>query len=455
MTFWNGTDWVPETSPTPTRGRTGRAAAWGATFIMIASLVFYVVPFASITASGPTLTLSPTSGAPGTRVTVTGNGVSPKSRIQLTWDGSTVGMPTASSNPRGGFRVTFKVPKSPVGKHTSGVQLVPGTTRRSTRAAKQTATASSDPTLTTDPTLARAVFNVTEAASATPVATVTPTVQPTPKPNPTAAPPTAAPPTAAPPTAAPPTAAPPTRRTPPTAAPPTAAPPTAAPPTAAPPTAAPPTAAPPAPAGANTVPATIDATCGSSVSSALNAWIASRPDGSTLTFPSGSCYMLGGDEGIIIKNRSNLTLVGTGSRLQARTTGASNFSAALFVENSDHITFRGFAIDGGNPSTGTTSAASVLNESLMGAMVRSGSTFIDFDHVSWDRLYGFGILIGALWQRGVAVGHPHPRLHDPGRRDVRHRRRPAHPGRTERDQRFGRHGHRPRTRPRDGAASRT
>ena len=63
---------------------------------------------------------------------------------------------------------------------------------------------------------------------------------------------------------------------------------------------APPTAAPPAPVGgANTVPATIDATCASSVSSALNAWIASRPDGSTLTFPSGSCYKLGGDEGII------------------------------------------------------------------------------------------------------------------------------------------------------------
>ena len=103
MTFWNGSDWVPETSPTPSRGRPSRAAAWAATFIMIASLAFYVVPFASITASGPTLTLSPTSGAPGTSVTVTGNGVSPKSRIQLTWDGSTVGMPTASSNPRGGF----------------------------------------------------------------------------------------------------------------------------------------------------------------------------------------------------------------------------------------------------------------------------------------------------------------------------------------------------------------
>ena len=40
-------------------------------------------------------------------------------------------------------------------------------------------------------------------------------------------------------------------------------------------------------AGANTVPATINATCASDVSPALNAWIASRPDGSTLVFPAG------------------------------------------------------------------------------------------------------------------------------------------------------------------------
>ena len=407
MTFWNGSDWVPETSPTPSRGRPSRAAAWVATFIMIASLVFYVVPFASITASGPTMTLSPTSGAPGTRVTVTGNGFSPKSQIQLSWDGASGGMPTASSNPRGGFRVTFKVPQSPVGKHTSSVRLVPGTTRRSTQVATQTASASSDPSLTTDPTLARAVFDVTAAASATPIATVTPTAQPTPRPNPTAAPPTAAPPTAAPPTAAPPTAAPPTAA-PPTAAPPTAAPPTAAPPTAAPPTAAPPTAVPPAPpAGAKTVPATINATCATDVSPLLNAWIAAQPNGSTLIFPAGSCYKLQGDAGLNLANRSGLTLVGTGSTIQLRTSGASNFSSAFFLQQSDHITIRGFAVDGGNTATGTTGAGLAVNEKLNAANVRGGTSFIEFDHVSWDRLYGFGVIIGAeagtIWPSDIYV----------------------------------------------------
>ena len=70
MTFWNGTEWTAETPPTPPQGREGRAAAWIATLIMVASLGLYAVPFADTSASGPTLTLSPTSGVPGTKVVV-------------------------------------------------------------------------------------------------------------------------------------------------------------------------------------------------------------------------------------------------------------------------------------------------------------------------------------------------------------------------------------------------
>ena len=155
------------------------------------------------------------------------------------------------------------------------------------------------------------------------------------------------------------------------------------------------------------MPATINATCASNASPALNAWIASRPDGSTLTFPAGSCYRLGGDQGVIIKGRNRLTLVGTGSTLQLRTTGASNFSTGLFVENSDHITFRGFTVDGGNTATGTTGAAAAVNEGMSGAMVRSGSDFVEFDHVTFDRLHGFGILItdlgGGVWPSDISI----------------------------------------------------
>jgi hypothetical protein len=135
--------------------------------------------------------------------------------------------------------------------------------------------------------------------------------------------------------------------------------------------------------------------------------MAAQQDGSTLIFPSGSCYRLGGDAGLNLANRNGLTLVGIGSTLQLATTGASNFSSAFFLQNSTNITVRGFAVDGGNTATGTTAAGSVVNEHINGAEIRAGSQFIEFDHVSWDRLYGFGIFIGAdggtVWPSDISI----------------------------------------------------
>ena len=155
------------------------------------------------------------------------------------------------------------------------------------------------------------------------------------------------------------------------------------------------------------VPGSIDASCASDVSPALNAWIASKPDGSTLVFPAGSCYKLGGDMGVNLKNRHRLTLIGTGSTLQLRTTGVSTFSSAFFMQNSTYITIRGFAVDGGNTATGTTAAAAAVNERMNAAVIYTGSKFIEFDRVSWDRLRGFGVLIssneGTVWPEDIYI----------------------------------------------------
>ncbi len=155
------------------------------------------------------------------------------------------------------------------------------------------------------------------------------------------------------------------------------------------------------------MPASINATCATDVSTALNAWIAKQPNGSTLVFPSGSCYRLGGDTGVNLADRSNLTLEGTGSTLQVYTSGASNFSSAFFLQNSTHVTVRGFAVDGGNTATGTTGAAAAINEHKNGALIRSGCSFIEFDHVSLDRIFGFGILVsadgGGVWPSDVSI----------------------------------------------------
>jgi cold shock CspA family protein len=163
----------------------------------------------------------------------------------------------------------------------------------------------------------------------------------------------------------------------------------------------------PRPVAGIRVPASIDARCSSNVSPELNAWIADRPNGSTLVFPPGSCYRLGGDAGLNLKGRKGLTLIGTGTTLQLRTTGATNFSSAFFLEDSDHITIRGFSVDGGNAATGTTGADGAINEHINGAAVRAGSSDVEFDRVKWDRLRGFGIFIsddgGGSWPSDVYI----------------------------------------------------
>jgi hypothetical protein len=164
---------------------------------------------------------------------------------------------------------------------------------------------------------------------------------------------------------------------------------------------------PPPPAGSFTVPASINASCGADVSASLNNWIAGRPNGSTLVFPSGSCYLLGGHLGINLKNRSGLTLIGTGSTLRLRTSGRGTDSSAFFLQNSQHITIRGFHVDGDNPATGTSSAWNHLNERISAAMIYTGSRFIEFDRVSWDKLRGFGIFIssneGTVWPSDIYI----------------------------------------------------
>ncbi len=71
MTFWNGSEWLPETPTDPTRTappRKRRFRDWVATLIMIAALGAYVLPMVTTTASGASLTLTPDHGVVGSRV---------------------------------------------------------------------------------------------------------------------------------------------------------------------------------------------------------------------------------------------------------------------------------------------------------------------------------------------------------------------------------------------------
>lgn len=106
----------------------------------------------------------------------------------------------------------------------------------------------------------------------------------------------------------------------------------------------------PPPPDTDTVPSTIPANCSSDVSAALQTWLNGRPNGSTLTFPSGSCYLV--EAGLSLSGRSNLTLVGTGSTLRASTVGDGH-RPNIRLTNGSNLTVRGFRLEGGYTTPGT------------------------------------------------------------------------------------------------------
>ncbi len=161
MSSWDGTRWLDqhEQRPveTPTRHRwTDRLA----TLVIVAGMALAVVPIETTSASSRQISLSPSSGPPGTRVTVSGSSFRPMRRVQLTWDGAFAWMPTASVNRDGRFSVSFIVrATAAAGSHRIAVRTV-------LRSAVKVVTRSSQ----LGPALAAGVFRVRSAPVATPTA---------------------------------------------------------------------------------------------------------------------------------------------------------------------------------------------------------------------------------------------------------------------------------------------
>jgi Cellulase (glycosyl hydrolase family 5) len=202
MSFWDGTRWVddrPTRSIRHPRHPVERLGSAVVTIIAIAGLLLPLVPFASTQAAGPVLTLSPLSAPAGTKVGVTGSQFPVRTKIQLDWDSSATGMPTASVNGNGRFSTTFIVPKSATGTHSlSAVSVVTQKGGKTALIATVLATASfTVAAIAPSPTLsATATPSPTAAATPTPAPTATPTAAPTgtlpptptPAPTPTVAP---------------------------------------------------------------------------------------------------------------------------------------------------------------------------------------------------------------------------------------------------------------------------
>jgi hypothetical protein len=130
MTFWDGTRWIDQSKPSlgprrnEPRGLAARFVDILATTGMALILGALFVPFTPALATGPVLTVSPSSGAPGSTIQVSGTAFPAGSKVQVAWDGSGSGMPVAQVNGNGAFKAALVVPNSAAGSHTiSAVQL--------------------------------------------------------------------------------------------------------------------------------------------------------------------------------------------------------------------------------------------------------------------------------------------------------------------------------------------
>jgi len=164
---------------------------------------------------------------------------------------------------------------------------------------------------------------------------------------------------------------------------------------------------PPPPLPGIVVPSSIDATGQTGVSTALNAWIKAQANGSVLVFPPGSVYRLDGDAGLNVAGRNHLTLEGTGSRLINKTTGASGFSASFFLQQSEDLVIKGFAVDGGNTATGSTAAKAQVDESISAIAIRGDCKRIEVSNINWDNIRGFGPILGSdggkTWPEDISI----------------------------------------------------
>src|SRR5215212_454469 len=87
--------------------------------LVVAVLVPVILIPLAVANAAVSISLSPTQAAAGATVTATGQGLQPNSRGQLTFDGSTSGMPTFRVDRAGRMTVSFVVPRgASVGSHT-------------------------------------------------------------------------------------------------------------------------------------------------------------------------------------------------------------------------------------------------------------------------------------------------------------------------------------------------
>ena len=112
-----------------------RSSLWllaiGAVALLVAAPAIPEVPSALASSPNQSISVDPSSAAPGTVVNLSGRSFPKRVAVSVVWDGSTSGMPTTYTQPNGSFGVDVRIPSgATLGTHSLGV--ISGTIHMST-----------------------------------------------------------------------------------------------------------------------------------------------------------------------------------------------------------------------------------------------------------------------------------------------------------------------------------
>ena len=149
------------------------------------------------------------------------------------------------------------------------------------------------------------------------------------------------------------------------------------------------------------VPSRIDPTGRMDVTSQLQRFVDSVPDGATIRFPVRATYRIDGT--LQFRNRHGLTLDGNGTRLVARTRGDANRAHVRLLDGGDW-TIRRLVIRGANPNGGHWTGRAQWQH---GFDLR-GVNGARLEHVTVTDVFGDDVYVGlsttsARWSRDIAV----------------------------------------------------
>jgi hypothetical protein len=138
--------------------------------------------------------------------------------------------------------------------------------------------------------------------------------------------------------------------------------------------------------------------CSTDVTAALNAYLASRPDGSTVTLPANACYRTQGT--VLVRGRHRLTLDGNGATLRRTTLNPDRLARHLMIQSSSDIEVRNLKIQGEKPD----SIGFRADTEAQAGIIIDASSNVEIHHVDISRVRGDFFYLSA--------GDRHVKIHD-------------------------------------------